>query len=74
MEKTMIDILQDNNKSLQEELFRSWVENKNISMKNYKILRDIKEILKDKDKSFIDVYDEIEEYLEKELKEYEIFR
>lgn len=73
MEKTMIDILQDNNKSLQEELFRSWVENKNISMKNYKILRDIKEILKDKDKSFIDVYDEIEEYLEKELKEYEIF-
>lgn len=74
MEKTMIDILQDNNKCLQEELFRSWVENKNISMKNYKILRDIKEILKDKDKSFIDVYDEIEEYLEKELKEYEIFR
>lgn len=73
MEKTIIDILQDNNKCLQEELFKSWVENKNISMKNYKILRDIKDILKDRDTSFMETYNKLDEYIERELKEYELF-
>ena len=73
MEKTVIDILQENNKCLQEELFKSWVENKNISMRNYKILRDIKGILKDRDTSFMETYNKLDEYIERELKEYELF-
>ena len=71
MEKTIIDILQDNNVALQQELFKSWVDNKKLSMKNYKVLRDIKDILKEKEIGYIETYDKLEEYIEKEIEKYE---
>lgn len=69
-----IEILKDNNVALQKELFKSWQETKLISIKLYKVLRDIKDILKDRETSYIETYDKLDEYIEKELKEYEIFR
>lgn len=66
-----IEILKDNNVALQQELFKSWQETKLISIKLYKVLRDIKDILKEKEIGYIETYDKLEEYIEKELKEYE---
>lgn len=66
-----IEILKDNNVALQQELFKSWQETKLISIKLYKVLRDIKDILKEKEIGYIETYDKLDEYIEKELKEYE---
>lgn len=66
-----IEILKDNNIVLQQELFKSWQETKLISIKLYKVLRDIQDILKEKEIGYIETYDKLEEYIEKELKEYE---
>lgn len=66
-----IEILKDNNIALQQELFKSWQEPKLISIKLYKVLRDIQDILKEKEIGYIETYDKLEEYIEKELKEYE---
>lgn len=66
-----IEILKDNNIALQQELFKSWQETKLISIKLYKVLRDIQDILKEKDIGYIETYDKLEKYIEKELKEYE---
>lgn len=66
-----IEILKDNNIALQQELFKSWQETKLISIKLYKVLRDIQDILKEKEIGYIETYDKLEKYIEKELKEYE---
>lgn len=71
-------ILKDNNKNMQEEMLRTWERASNLinniqhdELHHYKVLRDIKDILKEKETGYIETYDKLEEYIEKELKEYE---
>lgn len=66
-----IEVLKDNNIALQQELFKSWQEARLISIKLYKVLRDIKDILKEKEIGYIETYDKLEEYINKELEKYE---
>lgn len=66
-----IEILKDNNIALQQELFKSWQETKLISIKLYKVLRDIQDILKENEIGYIETYDKLEKYIKKELEKYE---
>lgn len=71
-------ILKDNNKNMQEEMIRTWEKTISIinsihydELHHYKVMRDIKDILKEKEIGYIETYDKLDEYIEKELKEYE---
>lgn len=71
-------ILKDNNKNMQEEMTRTWEKTISIinsihydKLHHYKVMRDIMDILKDEDEGFIQTYDKLEKYIEKELEKYE---
>lgn len=71
-------ILKDNNKNMQEEMTRTWERTSDLinsihydELHHYKVMRDIMDILKDKDEGFIQTYDKLEEYIKKELEKYE---
>lgn len=71
-------ILKDNNKDMQDEMIRTW-ERASLIISNihydelhhYKVMRDIEEILKNKDEGFIETYDKLEKYIKKEMEKYE---
>lgn len=71
-------ILKDNNKNMQEEMVNTW-ERASLIISNihydklhhYRVMRDIMDILKDKDEGFIQTYDKLEKYIKKELEKYE---
>lgn len=71
-------ILKDNNKNMQEEMIRTWEKASSLinsihydELHHYRVMRDIEEILKDKDEGFIQTYDKLEKYIKKELEKYE---
>lgn len=71
-------ILKDNNKNMQEEMIRTWEKASSLinsihydELHHYRVMRDIEEILKDKDEGFIQTYDKLEKYIKKELERYE---
>lgn len=71
-------ILKDNNKNMQEEMIRTWEKTSSIinsihydELHHYRVMRDIIDILKDKDEGFIQTYDKLEKYIKKELEKYE---
>ena len=71
-------ILKENNERMQEEMCRTWERASSIisnihydNLSHYRVMRDLKEILKDSETSYIETYDKLDEYIEKELKEYE---
>ena len=71
-------ILKDNNKNMQEEMCRTWERAAELvnsiyydELHHYKVMRDIEEILKNKDEGFIETYDKLEKYIKKELEKYE---
>lgn len=71
-------ILKDNNKNMQEEMIRTWEKASSLinsihydELHHYRVMRDIMDILKDKDEGFIQTYDKLEKYIKKELEKYE---
>lgn len=71
-------ILKDNNKNMQEEMIRTWEKALSLinsihydELHHYRVMRDIMDILKDKDEGFIQTYDKLEKYIKKELEKYE---
>lgn len=71
-------ILKDNNKDMQEEMIRTWEKASSLinnihydELHHYRVMRDIEEILKNKDEGFIQTYDKLEKYIKKELEKYE---
>lgn len=71
-------ILKENNERMQEEMCRTWERASLIisnihydKLSHYRVMRDLKEILKDRETSYVETYDKLDEYIEKELKEYE---
>ena len=71
-------ILKDNNKNMQDEMLRTWEKASSLvnsihydELHHYRVMRDIEEILKNKDEGFIETYDKLEKYIKKELEKYE---
>ena len=71
-------ILKDNNENMQEEMNRTWERTSNLiynihydELHHYRVMRDIEEILKNKDEGFIETYDKLEKYIKKEIEKYE---
>lgn len=71
-------ILNDNNKNMQEEMIRTWEKASSLinsihydELHHYRVMRDLKEILKDKEIGYIATCDKLEEYIKKELEKYE---
>ncbi len=71
-------ILKDNNKNMQDEMLRTWEKASSLvnsihydELHHYKVMRDIEEILKNKDEGFIETYDKLEKYIREEIKKYE---
>ena len=71
-------ILKENNQKMQEEMCRTWERTSDLingihydALHHYKVMRDIEEILKNKDEGFIQTYDKLDEYIKEEMKKYE---
>ena len=71
-------ILKDNNENMQEEMCRTGENTASLinsihydELHHYRVMRDIEEILKNKDEGYIETYDKLEEYIKKELEKYE---
>lgn len=71
-------ILKENNEKMQEEMCKTWERASNLinnihydELHHYKVMRDIEEILKNKDEGFIETYDKLEKYIKKEMEKYE---
>ena len=70
-------ILKHNNEAMQEEMNRSWeklyeiAKNKDSEIRHYKFLRDIKDIIRNKEVGFMETCDILELVINKELEKYE---
>ena len=71
-------ILKDNNKNMQEEMLRTWERASNLinniqhdELHHYKVLRDIREMLKNKEIGYMETCDMLEKYIREEIKKYE---
>lgn len=71
-------ILKENNNKMQEEMCRTWEKASSLinsihydELHHYRVMRDIEEILKNKDEGFIETYDKLEKYIKKEIEKYE---
>lgn len=71
-------ILEENNKRMQEEMCRTWEKASSLvnsihydELHHYKVMRDLKEILKDRETSYVETYDKLDEYIKKEMEKYE---
>lgn len=71
------NILKDNNRNMQEEMNRTWekldkeMRNNYSEIKHYKFLRDIKDIIKDKEVGYMETCDILETVINEELEKYE---
>lgn len=69
--------LKDNNRNMQDEMIRTWdkldrvMKNNYSEIKHYKFLRDIKDIIKDKEVGYMETCDILETVINKELEKYE---
>lgn len=71
------NIIKDNNRNMQDEMIRTWdkldrvMKNNYSEIKHYKFLRDIKDIIKDKEVGYMETCDILETVINKELEKYE---
>lgn len=69
--------LKDNNRNMQDEMIRTWdkldrvMKNNYSEIKHYKFLRDIKDIIRDKEVGYMETCDILETVINKELEKYE---
>ena len=71
-------IFKENNEKMQEEMVKTW-ERASLIISNihydklhyYRVMRDLKEILKDRETSYVETYDKLDEYIKEELEKYE---
>lgn len=69
--------LKDNNRNMQDEMIRTWdkldkvMKNNYSEIKHYKFLRDIKDIIRDKEVGYMETCDILETIINKELEKYE---
>ena len=69
--------LKDNNRNMQDEMIRTWdkldkvMKNNYCEIKHYKFLRDIKDIIRDKEVGYVETCDILETVINKELEKYE---
>ena len=70
-------VLKDNNRNMQDEMIRTWekidkvMKNNYSEIKHYKFLRDIKDIIKDREVGYMETCDILESVINKELDKYE---
>lgn len=70
-------VLKDNNRNMQDEMIRTWekldkeMKSNYSEIKHYKFLRDIKDIIKDKEVGYMETCDILENVINKELEKYE---
>ena len=71
------NIIKDNNRNMQDEMIRTWdkldrvMKNNYSEIKHYKFLRDIKDIIRDKEVGYMETCDILETVINKELEKYE---
>lgn len=69
--------LKDNNRNMQDEMIRTWekldkvMKNNYSEIKHYKFLRDIKDIIRDREVGYMETCDILETVINKELEKYE---
>lgn len=71
-------ILKENNEKMQELMCRTWEKTSNLissiyndKLHYYRVMSDLEEILKDRETSYVETYDKLDEYIKKELEKYE---
>lgn len=71
-------ILKDNNKNMQDEMLRTWERASNLisnihydELHHYKVMRNIMDILKNKEVGYMETCDILEKYIREELEKYE---
>lgn len=68
--------LKDNNRNMQDEMIRTWekldkvMKNNYSEIKHYKFLRDIKDIIRDREVGYMETCDILETVINKELEKY----
>lgn len=71
------NIIKDNNRNMQDEMIRTWdkldrvMKNNYSEIKHYKFLRDLKDIIKDKEVGYMETCVILENVINKELEKYE---
>lgn len=71
------NIIKDNNRNMQDEMIRTWdkldrvMKNNYSEIKHYKFLRDLKDIIRDREVGYMETCDILETVINKELEKYE---